>query len=112
MCDGWADDFLTFYRDMGDCPPGLTLERDDFNRDYEPGNCRWATQAEQVRNTSRNVLVDMGGVQMILKDYAALRGVGYHGMQYRMKFLGQGPHEAAEAMIERQRRRQSTAAAA
>jgi hypothetical protein len=42
--------FAEFYADMGDPPPGLTLDRVDNDRGYEPGNCRWTTQSEQTRN--------------------------------------------------------------
>jgi hypothetical protein len=53
MCGLWAEDFSTFFADLGPCPPGLTLERIDVNRGYEPGNCKWATWSEQHRNQRR-----------------------------------------------------------
>lgn len=51
VCDEWRD-FVAFrdwalangYRD------DLSIDRIDNDGDYEPGNCRWATVAEQNRN--------------------------------------------------------------
>jgi len=45
----WLD-FRNFLADMGECPPGLTLDRIDPYGNYEPGNCRWATYQEQRVN--------------------------------------------------------------
>lgn len=58
VCDRWFD-FKNFLKDMGEKPVGLTLERIDNNKGYEPGNCRWATWKEQAANRrpARKVVV-------------------------------------------------------
>ena len=49
VCNEWLD-FANFYRDMGDQPPGLTLDRKNNDGNYEIGNCRWTSQAVQRGN--------------------------------------------------------------
>lgn len=62
ICPQW-DDFRTFVADMGERPPGTSLDRIDNEKGYSPDNCRWATRKEQQRNQSRAVYVTIDGVQ-------------------------------------------------
>lgn len=49
VCGEWLD-FRNFLRDMGDRPKGMSLDRINVDGNYEPNNCRWATQSEQNHN--------------------------------------------------------------
>jgi hypothetical protein len=78
VCPEWRESFETFYKYMGPRPsPAHTLERNNVNGNYEPGNCRWATRTEQARNKRNTHFVDFNGKRMSLSEVAEITGIGH-----------------------------------
>lgn len=89
VCDRWMNSFTAFMEDMGEKPsPSHTLDRIDSNGDYTPENCRWATRKEQLRNTSRTVLIEFRGEVKCRTDWAASLGMSAHTLRYRIREWG------------------------
>ncbi len=65
----WIDSFEAFLMSVGPRPEGHTLDRKDYQGNYEPGNVRWATIAEQNRNTSANVRIEYQGTTKVLAEW-------------------------------------------
>lgn len=75
VCARW-DDFALFLADVGHRPGrGYSLEREDNNKGYEPGNVHWATAVEQGRNKRNNRFLTMAGRTMTCSDWARETGI-------------------------------------
>lgn len=87
VCDEWYK-FINFYKDMGEKPTANhSLDRIDFNGDYEPANCRWAdrfTQSINKRVQSRNKL----GVKGVYLDQHTNKYMAYIGLEGSNKVIG------------------------
>lgn len=85
VCERWHD-FANFLADMGECPgTAMTLDRIKNDVGYEPGNCQWATQAEQNRHRSNNVQLTYGGFTRNVADWAATLGMSANTLNMRIR---------------------------
>lgn len=84
ICTAWRESFSQFLADMGPKPTkNHSIERIDNDKNYEPGNCRWATDAEQARNTRKALLCTFNGVTKPLRDFADELGMSYNALRAR-----------------------------
>jgi hypothetical protein len=73
----WRESFEAIRADVGPRPPGMTLEPIKSEQWYEPGNCRWATPAQQMRNLRTNRNITFRGETMTIADWAKRTGLRF-----------------------------------
>ncbi len=84
VCARWCS-FENFLSDMGERPVGMSIEREDNDKGYEPGNCRWATPLEQSRNRRDNRMITYQGVTLCVTDWAVRQGLPGQCLRHRLK---------------------------
>lgn len=99
VCDRWKS-FEFFREDMGEPPPGKTLDRVDNDGGYCPANCRWATLAEQGKNRRKSRVVVVDGKKLSVVEWAALTGVSRATAYRRRKFALE---DAIRAVVEKRK---------
>lgn len=86
VCDRWKSSFESFYADMGSKPtPKHSIDRIDVNGNYEPSNCRWANQSEQMNNTRSNVLITFNNQTLNITQWAKVTGIANSIISWRIK---------------------------
>lgn len=86
VCDRWLQSFENFLSDMGEAPPGLTLDRKDNDGHYEPSNCRWASKKVQSNNRGDNRLIEFDGKVQTLEQWANEVGVSSQTLWMRLDY--------------------------
>lgn len=77
--------FEGFYAIMGERPKGMTLERKDNNRGYNPDNVIWADRTAQARNRRTNRLLTIDGQTKTLTEWCIIYGVSQGRVKYRLQ---------------------------
>lgn len=84
MSPEWST-FEAFLADMGEPPPGHSIEREDANGSYCKDNCTWATRKAQNNNTRRNRLLTHAGKTQTLQAWAEELGLSHSSILGRLK---------------------------
>lgn len=86
ICEEWHD-FQAFYdwAIANGYQDNLTLDRIDSNGNYEPSNCRWATQKEQQNNRGNNHVITLEGRAQTLQQWAEEKKLNTKTIQSRLR---------------------------
>lgn len=95
MSDQWRKSFSAFLADMGECPPGKTLDRINTNGNYCKQNCRWATRIEQGSNRRDNIIIHRPSGDVTLKELSREYQCNYGSLWDAVKRRGEDPLKAA-----------------
>lgn len=90
VCEEWKNSKRVFveWAMKSGYQDGLSLDRIDVNGNYEPGNCRWATDHIQTRNMRRNRMVTFNGKTQCITDWATELDISVGALKKRIKRHG------------------------
>jgi len=84
VCQRWQESFENFLEDMGVCPDGLTLDRQNNDGNYEKDNCKWATKDEQMNNRRNSVVLEYEGQSKTAAQWAKEKGISPYTIYDRL----------------------------
>lgn len=89
VCERWKTSFEAFLQDVGTRPSDKhSLDRIDNSKGYEPGNVRWATRKEQMRNTRRSRMLEWAGMTLSLAEWCERAGMSQSVVEARLNRYG------------------------
>lgn len=101
VCQRWRNDFAAFLSDVGEKPArGMSIDRIAKDGHYSCGQCeecrangwpmnvRWATQKQQMRNTSTNIVFTHNSETKTLAEWAESTGMSYTALYQRITKKG------------------------
>lgn len=89
VCNEWKHDYQAFKKWA--CSNGYddskSIDRIDPNGNYEPSNCRWASQTEQQRNKRSNRVITVNGISLNISAWSERLGIS-SSMLYQFRHRG------------------------
>lgn len=85
VCPRWIDSFESFLADMGEPPPGTSIDRIDNDGDYCKENCQWATRKQQSNNRRHCVMLTFNGRTMNATQWGEELGLDSETIISRLK---------------------------
>lgn len=85
VCNEWLQSYENFYywamnNGYGD---GLSIDRIDANKNYEPSNCRWTDTKAQAYNTRRNFFLWYNEKWRTVEEIAKIEHISWDKAYYR-----------------------------
>lgn len=87
VCKEWVDSYLAFkeWALSSGYSDNLKIDRIDNDGNYEPNNCRWATDKEQNNNKSDNHYVQYQGKTYTISQLAECLGIPRDALNSRIR---------------------------
>lgn len=87
VCEEWANDINAFakWAYANGYADGLTIDRIDNNKGYNPDNCRWVTMKIQQNNRRNNVLLTYNGQTHTISEWAKIMCIDYSVIKARIR---------------------------
>lgn len=86
VCEEWKDytKFKEWALENG-YQEGLSIDRKENSKGYEPSNCRWIPLKEQNSNKTSNVYLTYNGKKKTLAEWSRITGLSYSVLHNRIK---------------------------
>lgn len=88
VCERWSNKkngFINFFKDMGECPDGLTIDRTNNNKGYYKSNCIWTTMKIQQRNRRDNNVLEYNNKKLCIAEWSEVIGIRQGTIKRRLE---------------------------
>ncbi len=80
-----------------------TIDRINYLKNYEAGNCKWSTLVEQANNKSNNHVIVFKGIELTLPQWARKNKIDPETLRNRILYLGWDIKRALTTLVRKQK---------